>query len=121
MLKVNRTINWLIFISISIYVVGLTAYTWLAPIVPYETPWDKFYFLNDNFLKFCIPLFCGLLMMIKPLKVFLLGLAAFQFIIFCFSIIDFLGYDNIVLYKILTLVTVLILIIYVSRVGIYKE
>jgi hypothetical protein len=121
MQKINTKINWLIFVAISIYVVGLTAYVWLAPKASYETTWDKFYFVNDNFLKVCIPLFCGLLIMIKPLKIFLIGLSVFQFIIFCLAIIKFCGYSNIVLFKILTLVTVLILIIYVSCIGIYKE
>src|SRR4030042_1815247 len=103
MVKVNRKVNLLIFISVSIYVLGLTAYTWLAPNAPQETLWDKFYFVNDNMLKVMIPFLCGLLMIVKPIKVLLLGLAVFQFVIFCFSVIKFIGYSNIILYKITTL------------------
>jgi hypothetical protein len=121
MQKINTKINWLIILTISFYLVGLTAYVWMAPKVPYETLWDKFYFVNDNFLKVGIPLFCGLLMNIKPIKIFLIGLAVFQFIVFCFAVIKFCGYSNIILFKGLTVVTTIILIIYVSRIGIYKE
>ena len=121
MVKVNRKINLLIILTIGFYAFGLCAYTWLAPKVEYETSWDRFYFVNDNLLKACIPLFCGLLMTIKPIKTLLIGLSVFQFIIFGFSIIKFIGYSNIVLYKILTLSVILILFIYVSCIGIYKE
>jgi Na+/H+ antiporter NhaC len=121
MQKVNTKINWLIFIAISVYVVGITAYTWLAPKVDYETRWDRFYFMNENFVDVCVFLLCGLLVMVKPLKILLIGFSMWKLVILCFSVIKFLGYSNIVLYKVFTLVTVLILIIYVSCIGIYKE
>lgn len=126
MTLINRKINCFLFLVILLYIAGLTAYTWLAEKIPCEVVhWDQFYFMNENMVKFLIPLLCARLFTVSEVKVLLYCFAALQGFIFVFSIVKFVGYSNIVLYKILTTVcsisVITYLTYYVSSNGFHKK
>jgi hypothetical protein len=118
-MKINRTILFYLVLAVILYITGLTLYSWLgySP-TPKVTPWDNFYFYNEYYLKVVIPLFAGLLITIREIKILFLGLTALQFLLLVYEFLKLLDIvPGIIYYKIVSLVGSVMLLIYIGYVS----
>ena len=123
-MKINRTIILLINITVLLYCIGLTVYTWTLP-KPYvydynPTFMENVYYFNEYFLKFIIPLFIALIITIREIRVVFIELTTLHGLLFVFQGLKLFCKPPIFLYEIVTLIGTIVVFLTFIKYGIRR-